>query len=458
MSQIRISPLLLASVLAIGVEIAPATAQSLRDSVSMAVSGNPKVGVITTNRQAVEQELVQARGLYFPQVDLRAAVGPEYTDSPTTRARGKDGVVKARRDLSLIIQQRLFDGFEADSEVERQQARVRSAAGRVRETVEFLGLDAVETHVDIIRQRRLYNLAEANVEVHRSMLDRVSQRVAGGAGTSADVNQARARLEQAQATLVETRGALREAEARYMSIVGNAPGTLDPAPYPAAAMPKDLEAALEQLRQRNPTVGISQSDIDVADAQVRSAESRFWPKVNLELAGAKNNDVEGVSGRDDSASAQVVLRWNLYRGGADVANRREALGRAAQARSTLLQTLRESEEQMRRAWAGLESLSDRVDLLRNSVRLNEQVRDAYTQQFEVGVRSLLDVLDAENELFVSSARLATTEQAMTFAAYKVLAVEGALLSTLEVSLPQEADPNQPAPVPQPIQGQKSAGK
>lgn len=444
MWQIRFSAALLIAVFATGGEIGKAMAQSLRESVATAIGGNPRIGVITTNRQAVEQELNQARALYLPQVDLRAAAGPEYTDSPTTRARGNNGVVKARRDISLIIQQRLFDGFEADSEVERQQARVRSAAGRVRETAEFLGLDAVEVHIDINRQRRLYALAEANVEVHRSMLDRVSQRVAGGAGTTADVNQARARLEQAQATLVETRGALREAEARYMSIVGTPPGSLEPAPFPASALPQDLEAALAQLRQRNPTVGISQSDIDVADAQVRAAESRFWPRVNLELAGAKNNDVEGVSGRDDSASAQLVLRWNLYRGGGDVANRREALGRAAQARNTLLQTLRESEEQMRRSWAGLESTSDRVDLLRSSVRLNEQVRDAYIQQFEVGVRSLLDVLDAENELFVSSARLATTEQALTFAAYRVLAVSGNLLPTLDVPLPPEANPDQPA--------------
>lgn len=425
-----------------------AWAQTLTDTVSRAVTTHPRVGVVANNRLAVESELRRARGLYYPQIDLRTAIGPEWTNSPGTRAAHGD------REFSLIhseaaatLQQRMFDGWEADSEISRQGARTESAARRVRETSEFVGLDAVEAHIDVTRQRKLVALAENNVEVHRSLLARIRQRVAGGAGTVADVAQTQSRLDQAMATLAENRGVLATSEARFINIVGAPPGPLADAQFPSGALPTDLELGVNTARAKNPTVAITESDIKVADAQVKVADSAFYPKLNLEMTASRSYNTDGSIGKVAKYNALFVVRWNLYRGGADLENRRQALGALAQAKSQRLVALRGSEEEMRRSWAQLESANLRAESLRSAVSLNRDVRDAYIRQFEVGQRSLLDVLDSENELFLSSSRLASVESERTFAAYRILAVSGDLLPYLNVAMAPEADSSRPALVP-----------
>jgi outer membrane protein, adhesin transport system len=426
-----------------------AAAQSLTDSVTKAVVTHPRVGVVANNRLAVESELRRARGLWYPQVDVRTSVGPEWTNSPGTRAA--IGADRERAlvpvDGSLIIQQRVFDGWEANSEIDRQAARTESAARRVRETSEFVGLDAVEAHIDVVRQRRLVSLAETNVEVHRSLLARIRQRVAGGAGTVADVAQTQSRLDQAMATLAENRGALIQAEARYISIVGLRPGPLSAPEFPSGAMPTDVELGVNTARAKNPTVGITESDIRVADAQVKAADSAFYPKMNVELTASRSYNVDGTIGKVTKYNALFVMRWNLYRGGADIENRRQALGALAQAKSQRLVALRGSEEEMRRSYAQLESATLRAESLRSAVSLNRDVRDAYVRQFEVGQRSLLDVLDSENELFLSQSRLTSVESERVFAAYRILAVSGDLLPYLGVAMAPEADSSKPAMIP-----------
>lgn len=426
---------------------AESPAQTLQETVEKAVRTNPTIGVVTSNRQAVDQELRQARGLYLPQIDIRGAVGPEWTDSPGTRARGLGTTQETRIERQIVLQQRLFDGFEAVSEVERQQARSKSAAERVRESSEFTGLDAVEAHINVLRQRRLVQIAEENVEAHRRLVNRVRQRVTGGAGTTADIAQAQARLDQASATLSDTRNGLRDAEALFIRVVGERPGQLAEAPYPRDALPANLDAAVSTLTATSPTVAIREADVVAGDAEVDVAESRFYPRLSLELSGRADRNIDGVEGSDNDAMALVVLRWNLYRGGIDVANRREALGRLAQAKNARLVAVRGSEEELRRSWAALESASERTESLRSAVERNVQVRDAYNQQFEIGQRSLLDLLDSENELFVSKGRLFTAEAQRVFAGYRVLAVQGKLGPALGVALPVEADASRPAPEP-----------
>ncbi len=420
-------------------------AQTLSESVQNAVSNNPKIAAFRDNRQAVESELRRARGLYYPQVDLRAGAGPEYSDNIDTRALG--GKRQVLREVSGILQQRLYDGGEAGSEVERQKERTLSAANRVAENSQFTGLDAVEAHLDVIRQREILRLADANITAHRALLDRVQRRAAGGAGRQADISQAQSRLDQANAARSETVAALRDAEARYVRIVGVFPEAPAPAAIPVSAMPPTVDAALQVISASNPTVLISNADIKAAEAEIGSAASKFYPKVNLELSGNRSNNLGGTPGLSQGALAEFVLRWNLYAGGQDKANREAAYGRYNQALDSRLDALREAEQQIRQAWTAREATHDRVALLRSAVAANERVRTAYNDQFNAGQRTLFDLLDIQNEVFVTAARLATIEQQEIFLAYRILALDGRMLSALQVQLPPEADPSKPAAIP-----------
>ncbi|HEX4191578.1 MAG TPA: TolC family protein, partial [Stellaceae bacterium] len=231
--------------------VMPADAQSLSDTVRTAVSSSPRVESMIHNRESIDAEMRRAKGLYLPQLDVRSAIGPEYTENVLTE--GTNGR-HMRSELGAVLAEKLYDGGATAGQVDNERGRSKSAAYRIRENAEFTGLDAVEAHLDVVRFRRIFQFAQDNVKAHQDLLDRVQRRSTGGAGRAADVAQAQSRLDLAVATRDETRGMLEDAEARYLSIVGVAPAALEDAPVPTGAVTADINAELAQLQAQNPTV------------------------------------------------------------------------------------------------------------------------------------------------------------------------------------------------------------
>jgi adhesin transport system outer membrane protein len=418
------------AVLLVNGAVAPANAASLQEVVSLAISTNPEVGEVSNDRRAIDQELRQGRALYYPQIDLRAATGVEWSDNATT-APGTETLW--RKEGSLTLSQLLFDGWFADSEVERQTSRVKSAAYRVQESAEFVGLDAVEAYLEILRHRERVVLAEENVGVHGSRLGQVQQRAEAGGGNIADVRQAEARLANAESELVQTQGNLRDAEALFIRVVGQAPDTLDAPILPADAIPADLDSAVNSAVENSPTVAFARQDVKVAEADVKQQEASLYPDVRLELSTSVNDDVDGVDRTEYDASALVVLRYNLYRGGADTARIREFKWRLAEAIDAMHTNERQVSEDTRVSWNAIEVSRSNVENLQREVVANEQTVNAYRQQIDIGQRGLLDLLDADNELYLSRDSLITATYAEVFANYRLLATMGALQKTLGIT-------------------------
>ncbi len=421
-----------------------AFARPLEETVQLALETNPEVGVVQADREAIEQELRQARALRFPSLDARAAAGPEYTNSPGTRNRttrppgGDASTTLLRLESQLTLTQMLFDGFETRSEIDRQFARLDSAARRVREASEFIALDAIEAHLDVLRNQVLVELAEQNVADHQRILGQVRELERVGGGTIADVRQTEARVAAAETSLATAMGNLRDAQARYIAVVGlPAEDLLDPA-APFIALPESAEAAADRASFSNPTVLIANADIEAAKAELTGAQAAYYPRLDLEAGVGANENLDGIRGGNVDAQALVVLRYNLFRGGADVAREREAYFRIKQARETLRNVRRSAEEEARISYNALRTAQARVEALRGQAEATRATRDAYAQQFDLGQRSLLDLLDSENELFIARTNLVTGEVTEVFAVYRVLAVIGDLLMVMDIDPPKEA--------------------
>ncbi|HEX5079916.1 MAG TPA: TolC family protein, partial [Geminicoccaceae bacterium] len=251
-----------------------AAATTLEESIEAALQTNPDVGVVQADRKAIDQELRQARAGYFPSLDLRAGAGPEYSNSVTTRNRvtrapGADASTTLMRwESQLTLTQMLFDGFETQSEVERQLGRISSAAYRVAEAAEFIALDAVEVHLDMLRNQALVELARENLEQHRRLLAQVAELERQGGGSIADVHQAQARVAAAQSALATAVGNLDDARARYRSVVGSPADALEESVAPVHALPESPDAAASLATVDSPTVKIANADIDVAKAEL----------------------------------------------------------------------------------------------------------------------------------------------------------------------------------------------
>jgi adhesin transport system outer membrane protein len=434
-----VGPRTLASLLATtALLVGVAEGGTLQDTIRATIANNPELGVVKADRHAVDQELRQARGGYLPSVDARGMFGPAYTKNDTTRSEsnGASGTWN-RSEAQIKLSQMLWDGHAVQSEVERQSARANSATYRVEESAEFLALGATEAHLEVLRHQEILRLNEANLEAHRRILRQVEELERGGGGDIADVQQTLSRLAEAEASLARARGALADAAASYQQIVGEPPQRLTLDPLPAADLPAAADAAALAASVESPTVRIAASDVDVAAAELRGTRANYYPRFDLELTGAAGNDLAGQDDSSYDASALLVLRYNLFRGGADIAREREAFHRVNEARSALEQARRRAEEEARLSFSALETAQARTVALRAKAEAQRRTRDAYAQQFEVGQRDLLDVLDAENELFLARVGLVTAEYTERFAVYRLLAVVGDLLAAVDVQGPRE---------------------
>jgi adhesin transport system outer membrane protein len=203
-------------------------------------------------------------------------------------------------------------------------------------------------------------------------------------------------------------------------------------------LPKTLEAALGLARENNPRVRSSMADIDAAQAGVAGARAKFGPTVVFEGSARTGWDADGSEDRTNDLGARVVMRWNLYRGGIDVANEQEQIRRASEQRLFYHQVHRELEETVRLSWDDRIRQAALAVTLREQSAANRRLVASYREQFQVGQRSLLDVLDAQNTSFNTAILASTAAYASLFAEYKLLAATGKLLETFNVAPPKQA--------------------
>jgi len=445
-SQILRKTLLTASVIAMttlsGVSLAQDSDRqmSLAEAVSLGVMTNPEYGVVAATRRATDEELNQAKALYLPSIDFSGDTGYELTENNATRnrANGDDEETLFRYEAGLTLTQMLFDGFETKYENERQKNRVQSSAHRVRETAELVGLSIVEGFLEVVRQRELLGITRENVAEHIAIMDLIQDGVSAGRSTQADLEQIKARLAAAKAQESTVRQQLRIAESNYRREVGEDPKDLILPAVPVNGLTANVEEEVKTALTQSPTLDIFNSDIDVAYAEYQGSSSTLYPELDLQLNARQGHNQGGVEGRDRGASALLVANWNLYRGGGDMARIREFTHRHQVAKESRNQTARAVEDQVRQTWAQMVSAGEQAREFSNQAAANQEVVRAYKDQFSLDRRTLLDVLDSQNELFVSRTNTINSEFLEMFAVYSLLAFKGELLPTLSVAYPRES--------------------
>jgi adhesin transport system outer membrane protein len=417
-----------------------ASAMPLREAVERAVTTNPQIGEAIANREATEFELDQGRGGYLPKIDLEANAGALMRDSATTRGLGREDDVFAERSVGVVMRQLLFDGFETRAEVEHQASRVDAASHRVLERSETIALAVIREYLDLLRLHRVVASTRENVAYHEQLLGRIVEGTRVGTLSIADQQQAEERLFAARARVVEAVEEVKAAEARFVRLVGHPSGRLsDPASI-SGALPAGIERAIQLGQQNNPTVMAAQADVDAAHGRLKGADSRFYPKLHLEGRARAGRDLDGIPGDDNELRAGVVLDWNLFNGGIDRAFRQEQIRRVDEATMALYRVAREVEEAVQLAWDRREQQAQRLALLRRQLATVAELVRSYADQFAIGQRSLLDLLDAQNARVNAEISVWTAEAAVKLAEYRILAATGTLLPTLGIAPPPQSVP------------------
>jgi adhesin transport system outer membrane protein len=427
-----------AVVTATAVPVSPAsssTGMTLQEAVGIGLQKSPDYGQAAQDTLAAKQVTLQAMGLNLPAINAQGETGEDHTKYI--------GIPPANQDMwhnrgSLSLSQLLFDGWGTWAQIHGQKARAESAANHAGEIAEFSSLDSTQAFLDVLRQRQLLQIARSNVETHLKILDTINAGAQAGTMTDGDVAQIRARLAFARATVASSEENLRQAETLFAQKIGDMPGSLVEPDVPRSRLQPTVNDAVAEALLRNPTLQVTKTDIKATEADQVGADSLMYPHIDIEANGAVGDDIAGVPGNNQAATVLAVARWNLYHGGADQARIRETAYRTASAKEHRRQTLLQVEKDTRDTWAAMTSADDRSRDYAEQATANEKVVSVYLDQFTIGRRTLLDVLDAQNELFIARSNSIDALYAAKFAVYRVLALEGHLLDTLNIPQPLKA--------------------
>jgi len=374
-------------------------AESLQDVVTEALETNPEVRFQAKAVDVMREERRRAKGGYYPSVDLDVSMGQGRRDFDS---RGTFD----RHYAELSVTQMLFDGFRVSGLVDEADQQLREQYFRLMGEAEDKTLEIVQAYLEVQRYRQLKFLAEANVENHVRVRNQVRQRADQGVGSRADLYQADGRLALAESNLRTEVSNLQSVTARYQRLVGRVPGDdLAPARELNQALPDSLEAVLERTFERNPSIHAAFANIDAAQSALQVAKAENYPTVELGFRHGtykNNNSFDSRTDPSDFGDESVLelrMQYNLFRGGSDRAAQRAAYHRIGQAESLRDKACVDLRQTATIAWSELLNLQQKLDLLKAHREASLQVVQAYREQFGIGRRSLLDVLDSENEAF-----------------------------------------------------------
>jgi outer membrane protein, adhesin transport system len=419
-----------ASTAALAQDAGPTT---LQEAVAVAMRANPEIIQAQMNTEAIQAERKQAQGLYAPRVDLEASAGIRRLENTTRRSLGIADDELYPLEVGGVVDWTLIDFGRRRGELLRQAARVDGASLRVVERSEFVALQIARQYFDVLLQQRVAAASSDNVTFHRMLVGDLGQGVEQGSISIADRQQAEERLQAALVRQTEAQQALNEAMINLQRLTGLDISQVVLPPNLAAALPASLDQAVGLARTRHPRVREAMADVDAATAMIKSAEGDLYPTVGVELRGRYGDDIDGFRGETNDLQARAVMRWNIFDGGINRAKVQEMVRRASQSRYRLYELQRDAEADVRTAWTTMNSQSDIVGKVERQSQVSDDLLLSYRSQFNVGRRSLLDVLDAQNTRYNTQVRLETSRFSQLFAQYQTLAATNSLLDALSIA-------------------------
>lgn len=411
-------------------------AEKLEDVVKETVPTNPEILRHSAQRFASNSNLRESISGYFPSVDLSASFGRDHNENYFSRLSEpvNGDLTLTRREAGMSIKQMLFDGFAVRSTVEADTARVQSATFNVLATLEDVILDLSGSYIDNIMLRSVFMHAKDNMLYLQDLVDQMVRDNISNI-KDGDLDLAKSRLSRAHTSMLDVQRQVRDVQADYIKVVGKKPGVMYRPESPENMLPTGEEAAVAVALNNHPRVYQANAEIRAARADKCYAKSNYFPRLELEIAGTSNKNVDGYNQSTNSLSAMLQMRYNLFRGGADVAKEQKAGWMIEASKETLSETMRLVEQHMRHTWSGYVNYKGKLVFLKDRVDTLQKTRDVYYKEYADGKRDILDLLDAADELYLAKVEFLRAQYKELLSRFMILHGMGKIHAYFKVSTP-----------------------
>ena len=412
-------------------------AQSLEHAVATALVTNPEIKQAFNNFQSYRADIDITKGAYGPSLDLNASIGTENTDSRSTRSANTDSDWLDAKQATLTLRQLLWDGSTTLNNIDRTQAEAEAARYQLLADAQNKALEVAQAYINVVSTEKLLDLAQENLDSHLRIRGDIEKRTQSGFGAISDLKQIETRVAQAYSNLVAAQNNLEDARNNFIYLVNEVPTDLVSPEIDVTVLPQDREQALQSAKEFNPIVKVADYDLAATYHQKDMYDGAFAPTFAVEASHQVGDDLNGSEGSYNNTSVMLTMNWNLFNGGADRANSEKMVYEIRKAQDVQERALMQLDESTKLAWDAYQLTGQQKGFLQTMVGSASETLGAYEKEYKIGKRTLLDLLNTENELYGARQSYITAEYANIAARYRLLNATGQILNELRVVTPEE---------------------
>ncbi len=409
---------------------APAAGQTLTDALAQAYLTNPGLAAQRASMRATDEQVAQANSQKRPSLSLSTGITTSYTSNGTAAQSTNSPA------LTLSVSQPLYRGGRIEAGIDQAEAAVLGARARLRTTEQTILASVVESYMGVLRDQAVLQLNTNSEQVFQGELAAARNRFQLGAATSTDVATAESRLSNASAARIQAEGAFRTSLSNFERIVGVAPSNMA-TPDSLLVLPNSLEEAIAIALNESPTVLTAFYSEEAAQASLRSANGARLPTVSLSASTSRRSpDWPDLTPPTFASSIGVSVSVPLYQSGGEFSSIRSAMENLTASRLSLEDARRTARQAVTQSWQGLATARAQILARGDQVRASESALRGFRQEYEVGARTLLEVLNAEQDLLNARVSLVTSRRDEVVASYGLLSAMGRLTAqTLGLPVP-----------------------
>ncbi len=403
-----------------------AMAESLSDILAYTYENSLTVNAERAALKATDESVAKAKSGYRPTLIAQGSAGRSYYKAKYDNNYIGQGQ-KAYQDphgIGISFVQPVFSGLTTVHSVEAAKQQVRSERANLINTEQSTLLDAVSVYMDVIRDRAVLDLQINNEKVLQKHLDSYRKRFKAGELTRTDVAQSEARVSGAKANRIAAEGQVEVSKANYFSVIGlETPEKLEDVQDISVQVPKSLDEALMLALKNNPKIKAAEYAVESARYTVKAQKGVLSPSVDITADAATEKDVDLTENRD-SWTVKANLTIPLYQSGSEYADIRAARQTENQYRILLAKIKQDVRAETISAWENYQATKAQIQSIKDQIKASKIALDGVIREAQVGSRTVLDVLDAEQEHLDNQVSLVKTHRDEIVSEYSLLSAVG----------------------------------
>jgi len=405
---------------------------TLKQSVIDTLNSNPIVKERLRNYRATREDLKIAESEYYPKVDFRAIAGYNSAGKLYNHVRDID---YTNYETALTLTQNIFNGFGTMYKVDYEEARILAAAYHYVEKSNDIAFRMVNSYIKVLKEKDLVSIARENIKIVETIYNKVQDLYKSGLTAESEVKKIKSALSLARSNLTVAENNLLDKEYSIRKVLGRMPNINDMKTpnLDNLSLPKTLEKAASYAITHNPSLLVSKYNIKSAQALMKHKKKNFYPKIDLEVEQRYNDshiDTNGFDQPDDRFRARIILNYNFYNGGADSADLQKSVSKINQEVEIQRDLKRQVIEGMDLSWSAYTMINKQLKDLKDYNKYSQETLKLYELEYDLGRRTLLDLLSAQNDLISSRKHIVQAKYDYIFAKYRILDAMGIMVETI----------------------------